>query len=123
MVAVVNRAPDSTIDTIGGISVTAQIFALCNQKGGVGKSTSTFHLARAAVLRGQRVLVVDNDPQGNLTSVAAAEPVGEDQAGLADVLSARAPETLRDVIVPGIWSGLDVVRRLASRSAGCVTNS
>ena len=109
MVAVVNRAPDSTIDTIGGISVTAQIFALCNQKGGVGKSTSTFHLARAAVLRGQRVLVVDNDPQGNLTSVAAAEPVGEDQAGLADVLSARAPETLRDVIVPGIWSGLDVV--------------
>jgi len=89
--------------------VTAQIFALCNQKGGVGKSTSTFHLARAAVLRGQRVLVVDNDPQGNLTSVAAAEPVGEDQAGLADVLSARAPETLRDVIVPGIWSGLDVV--------------
>lgn len=103
--------------------MTAQIFALCNQKGGVGKSTSTFHLARAAVLRGQRVLVVDNDPQGNLTSVAAAEPVGEDQAGLADVLSARAPETLRDVIVPGIWSGLDVVRRLASRSAGCVTNS
>ena len=63
MVAVVNRAPDSTIDTIGGISVTAQIFALCNQKGGVGKSTSTFHLARAAVLRGQRVLVVDNDPR------------------------------------------------------------
>ena len=56
--------------------MTAQIFALCNQKGGVGKSTTTFHLARAAVLRGQRVLVVDNDPQGNLTSVAAAEPVG-----------------------------------------------
>lgn len=69
--------------------MTAQIFALCNQKGGVGKSTSTFHLARAAVLRGQRVLVVDNDPQGNLTSVATAEPVGKDQAGLADVLSAR----------------------------------
>ncbi|MCI1207595.1 MAG: ParA family protein, partial [Microbacteriaceae bacterium] len=36
--------------------MTAQIFALCNQKGGVGKSTTTFHLARAAVLRGQRVL-------------------------------------------------------------------
>ncbi|MBU5410662.1 ParA family protein [Cutibacterium acnes] len=89
--------------------MTAQIFALCNQKGGVGKSTTTFHLARAAVLRGQRVLVVDNDPQGNLTSVAAAEPVGEDQAGLADALSARAPETIRDVIVPGVWPGLDVV--------------
>lgn len=89
--------------------MTAQIFALCNQKGGVGKSTTTFHLARAAVLRGQRVLVVDNDPQGNLTSVATAEPVGEDQAGLADVLSARAPETIREVIVAGVWPGLDVV--------------
>ena len=89
--------------------MSAQIFALCNQKGGVGKSTTTFHLARAAVLRDQRVLVVDLDPQGNLTSVAAAEPVGEDQVGLADALSARAPETIRDVIVPGVWPGLDVV--------------
>lgn len=89
--------------------MTARIYALCNQKGGVGKSTTTFHLARAAVLQGRRVLVVDNDPQGNLTAVAAAEPVGEDQAGLADALSARAPETVADVIVPGVWPGLDVV--------------
>jgi len=89
--------------------VTARIIALCNQKGGVGKSTTTFHLARAAVLRGQRVLVVDNDPQGNLTSVAAAETVGDDQAGLADALSSRAPESIRDVIVRGVWPGLDVV--------------
>lgn len=89
--------------------MTAQIFAICNQKGGVGKSTTAFHLARAAVLRGQRVLVVDADPQGNLTAVAAAETVEEDQAGLADALSTRAPETLRDVIVPGVWPGLDVV--------------
>ncbi len=89
--------------------MTARIFALCNQKGGVGKSTTTFHLARAAVLAGRRVLVVDNDPQGNLTAVIAAEPVAEDQAGLADVLSARAPETIRDVIVAGVWPGLDVV--------------
>ena len=86
-----------------------QTFALCNQKGGVGKSTTTFHLARAAVLAGQRVLAVDLDPQGNLTSVAAAEPVEEDQAGLADVLSTRAPDTIREVIVAGLWPGLDVV--------------
>ena len=89
--------------------MTAHAIALCNQKGGVGKSTTTFHLARAAVLRGRRVLVVDNDPQGNLTTVAAAERVGEDQAGLADVLSARAPENARDVIVAGVWPGLDVL--------------
>ena len=89
--------------------MTARIIALCNQKGGVGKSTTTFHLARAAVLRGRRVLIVDLDPQGNLTAVAAAETVEEDQTGLADVLSTRAPETLRDVIVPGVWPGLDLV--------------
>ena len=54
------------------ITVTARIYALCNQKGGVGKSTTTFHLARAAVVAGRRVLVVDNDPQGYLTAVATA---------------------------------------------------
>lgn len=89
--------------------MTARIFALCNQKGGVGKSTTTFHLARAAVREGRRVLLVDNDPQGNLTSIAAADAVDDDQAGLADALSSRAPETIRDVIVPGVWPGLDVV--------------
>lgn len=89
--------------------MSARVIALCNQKGGVGKSTTTFQLARSAVRRGRRVLVVDNDPQGNLTSVAAADEVDDDQAGLADALSTRAPETIRDVIVPGVWPGLDVV--------------
>lgn len=89
--------------------MSARIIALCNQKGGVGKSTTAFHLARAAVLRGRRVLVVDNDPQGNLTYVAAAEPVEDDTVGLADALSDRAPETLGEVITPGVWPGLDVV--------------
>jgi chromosome partitioning protein len=89
--------------------MSGRIVALCNQKGGVGKSTTTFQLARAAVRRGRRVLVVDNDPQGNLTTVAAAEEVADDQAGLADALSSRAPETIRDVIVSGVWPGLEVV--------------
>jgi chromosome partitioning protein len=89
--------------------MTTRILALCNQKGGVGKSTTTFHLARAAITAGQRVLMVDLDPQGNLTSVAAAESVPEDQVGVADVLSSRAEETARDVVVPGVWEGLDVL--------------
>lgn len=91
------------------LRMAAQIIALCNQKGGVGKSTTAFQLARAGVQQGQRVLLVDNDPQGNLTFVSAQTPVFEDQAGLADALSSRTDVTLKDVIIPGVWPGLDLV--------------
>lgn len=90
--------------------MTALVLAVCNQKGGVGKTTTTYHLARAAITDGLRVLVVDADPQGDLTSVTVGEDsLIEGQVGLADVLSDRSDEHIRDVIVPGIWPGLDVV--------------
>lgn len=88
--------------------MTAEILAELNQKGGVGKTTTAYHQGRAGVRRGLRVLFIDMDPQANLTSVTTAEPVAPDQVGMADVLSSQAGETLRDVIVPGIWDGLDV---------------
>ncbi|MDA3145788.1 AAA family ATPase [Leucobacter sp. UCMA 4100] len=88
--------------------MNARVLALCNQKGGVGKTTSTFHLARAAVLEGLRVLVIDADPQGNITTVLG-DGISEDTAGLADALSDRSAATLAQVIVPGIWDGLSVV--------------
>ena len=78
--------------------------ALCNQKGGVGKSTTTFHLARAAVLAGLRVLVIDMDPQGNITDALTNEPLPEDLPGVADALSNRSIETLSSVLVPTIWT-------------------
>ena len=51
----------------------ARIIAMCNQKGGVGKTTTTINLAAALADYGSRVLVVDFDPQGALSVNLAAD--------------------------------------------------
>src|SRR4028118_1155231 len=45
----------------------ARVIAMCNQKGGVGKTTSTINLGAALVEFGRKVLVVGRDPQGALS--------------------------------------------------------
>ena len=48
--------------------MAAKIFSFCNQKGGVGKTTSAVNVATFAAQQGLRVLLVDLDSQGNATS-------------------------------------------------------
>jgi chromosome partitioning protein len=68
-----------------------RIAALLNQKGGVGKTTVTLGLASAAAQAGNRVLVVDLDPQGSSTWVLGHDPMA-DQTSVADVIGPdRAP--------------------------------
>lgn len=59
-------------------------FALFNHKGGVGKTTLTVNVAFAMVELGKRVLLVDTDPQGNLTSYLVEDEVVDDLLDKSD---------------------------------------
>ena len=84
----------------------SRIIALVNQKGGVGKSTTAVNLGAALAVRGQRVLVVDSDPQGNTTTGFGIDK-GRIERDVYDVLMQQA--TIAEVIQPSEIEGLDVV--------------
>jgi chromosome partitioning protein len=70
--------------------MTARIVALMNQKGGVGKTTTAVNLGAALALRGHRVLLVDSDPQANLTVHLDVDP-RQIEGSLYDVLRGDLP--------------------------------
>ncbi|MEN6520306.1 MAG: AAA family ATPase [Armatimonadota bacterium] len=82
------------------------IYAVVNQKGGVGKTTTSVNLAACAAVAGERVLLVDTDPQGNATSGVGVVKSGLN-ACIYDVLINSEP--IENVIIKTNTPNLDLV--------------
>lgn len=85
----------------------AQVIAMVNQKGGVGKTTSTVNLGAALAEYGRRVLLIDFDPQGAL-SVALGVPAHELERTVYNLLMDEGC-TIADVTVATSVPGLDLI--------------
>lgn len=85
----------------------ATILAIANQKGGVGKTTTSVSLSASLAEQGLRVLLVDFDPQGNASSGLGLR-VAPGEVSIYDVLVDG--RDIADALVPTSQLGLDIVR-------------
>ncbi len=83
-----------------------KIIAIGNQKGGTGKTTTTVNLAAALAESGQKVLIVDSDPQGNATSGVGVNK-NEIEKSVYELLLNRLEA--KETIIENICPNLDII--------------
>lgn len=84
----------------------SKIISLVNQKGGVGKTTTSINLACALAHKGKKILLIDIDPQGNATTGLGIEK-SELALSVYDLLI--LDKTAKEVIVPTKYANLDIM--------------
>ena len=83
-----------------------RVIAIVNQKGGVGKTTTSINLAAALSLEGQSVLLIDIDPQGNASTGLGVSRQNR-EASIYHVLTEGLP--LSEAVQPTSVDGLSIV--------------
>lgn len=81
-----------------------RIIAVANQKGGVGKTTTTINLSACLAEAGKKVLAIDLDPQGNTTSGLGIDKNAIEKTVYELILGeASIKESMQETSIPGLW--------------------